>query len=398
MGIESKDRDWVVVGSNPDEMRALGFRSVGKGFPVFLHPETAEEYALARTERKVSRGYHGFEFVSDPSVTLEQDLMRRDLTINAIAQRPDGSLVDPWGGAEDIEKKLLRHVSPAFNEDPVRVLRVARFAARFADQGFMVDDATQALMRRMVTGGEVDSLVAERVWQEMQDALGLRGFARFIEVLRETGALNRILPEVDRLFGVPQNPAYHPEVDTGLHVLMALQVAGDEQASVEEMFAVLMHDLGKGVTPSEEWPRHIKHEVNGIAPINALCDRLRVPNVFRQLALKVCRYHLLMHQLRQLKPETVLKLIEDLDGFRNPDQLHRFIRCCRFDQRGRLGLKNAPYPQGEYLLRLFNAACEVGSREVIDRLDRDNRTGSAIKDAIRLARIKAIRQEKNAIL
>ena len=391
MGIPSKDRDWVVVGASPEEMKARGFRPVGKDFPVFLHPHTGEEYALARTERKVGPGYQGFAFISDPSVTLEQDLLRRDLTINAIAQRPDGSLVDPREGERDIGLRILRHVSDAFVEDPVRVLRIARFAARFSGQGFTVADETMALMQKMVADGEVDSLVAERVWQEINGALGFTHFYRFIEVLKECGALAVILPEVDVLFGIPQNPVYHPEVDTGKHVLMALQSAARDSASRAEMFAVLVHDLGKGLTPADQWPRHIGHEGNGLAPINALCDRLRVPKEYRLLALKVCAHHLKMHQLEHLKPKTLLRLMEGLDGFRRPDHLQSFIRCCRADQRGREGSEQHHYPQGRRLLDYFKAANNVDAKAVAARALERGLAGHGIKEAIRRARIAAIR-------
>ena len=394
LGLRSKDRDWVVVGSSPEEMKARGFRPVGKDFPVFLHPETGEEYALARKERKVGRGYRGFEFVSDPTVTVEQDLLRRDLTINAIAERSDGSLVDPCGGERDIRAKVLRHVSEAFLEDPVRVLRVARFAARFFDQGFFVADETMALMRAMVGNGEVDSLVAERVWQEIDNALAMKYCYRFVEVLRECGALKVILPEVDGLFGVPQNSVYHPEVDTGKHILLALQVAAEENASRVEMFAVLVHDLGKGLTPADQWPRHIAHEKHGLVPINQLCDRLRVPREYRLLAIKVCANHLMMHQLDNLKPKTLLKLIENVDGFRRPDHLKSFIQCCRADQRGRLGSENHHYPQGRQLLDYFRVANSVQTKTIAAAASEKGMRGENIKEAIRRARISAIHEAR----
>ena len=345
LGISVKDRDWVVTGSSPGEMESLGFRSVGKDFPVFLHPETGEEYALARTERKIGPGYHGFEMYSDASVTLEQDLLRRDLTINAIAQDTHGNFIDPVGGIEDINSRLLRHVSNAFKEDPVRVLRVARFAARFSELGFSISADTLDLMRQMTDDGEINNLVAERVWQELHSALGLTGFPVFIETLKQCHALAIILPELDSLFGIPQTAKYHPEIDTGTHILMALQSAIDAGATEEEVFAVLVHDLGKGLTPVECLPRHVGHEQRGLEPINRVCDRLRIPKNFRDLALKVCANHLLMHSLDTLKPKTILGLLEKVDAFRKPHNLDLFINCCRADQRGRLGFTDHPYPK-----------------------------------------------------
>lgn len=389
MGHEVKDRDWVVTGATPEKMIERGFRPVGKDFPVFLHPETQEEYALARTERKTAPGYHGFEFCSDPDVTLEQDLLRRDLTINAIAQDQNGTLIDPWGGCADLEKRVLRHVSPAFAEDPVRILRVARFAARFAEQDFEVAEDTLKLMQQMVGAGEANALVAERVWQEMDAALGQPGFRRFIEVLREADALAVILPEVEVLFGVPQPAKYHPEIDTGMHTLMVLDAAAKMQATNREMFAALVHDLGKALTPVDQLPAHRNHEKRGRAPVAALCDRLRVPVAYRQLALKVCEFHLLMHRIYELKPATVLKLLEALDGFRNPDEVRGFVTCCAADMRGRLGNERDPYPQSELLLEYLAAAVSVDSGEIA-RAFEVGTNGERIKQAVRRARTEAI--------
>ncbi|MGI9319139.1 MAG: multifunctional CCA addition/repair protein [bacterium] len=390
LGHKVKDRDWVVTGTTPEEMIDLGFRPVGKDFPVFLHPETQEEYALARTERKTAPGYHGFEFFSDPSVTLEQDLLRRDLTLNAMAQDRNGKLIDPWGGHRDLDNRVLRHVSPAFAEDPVRILRVAKFAARFAAQDFKVADETLNLMQEMVAAGEANALVAERVWQEMDAALGYAGFRCFIEVLRDSDALAAILPELEALFGVPQPQKYHPEIDTGLHTLMVLEAAANMHASNKEMFAVLVHDLGKALTPKDQLPAHRHHEQRGKQPVAALCDRLRVPTAYRQLALKVCEFHLLMHRMPELKPATILKLLEALDGFRKPEEVRAFVTCCTADMRGRLGKEKEPYPQGEMLLAYFNAATNVDSGKIAGALA-EGASGERIKQAVRRARIDAIK-------
>jgi len=392
LGLEVKDRDWVVTGATPDEMLALGFRAVGRDFPVFLHPQTNEEYALARTERKVAPGYHGFQFNSDPSVTLEQDLMRRDLTINAMAMDGDGHVIDPCGGRKDLHYKMLRHVSTAFSEDPVRILRTARFAARFADLEFKVDLNTNGLMLHMVRAGEVNALVAERVWREVQSALTLDGFPRFIEVLRDCEALSVILPEVEALFGVPQSPQYHPEIDAGIHVMLAIQAAIDDDMGPREIFAVLTHDLGKALTPKQELPSHRGHEVAGIEPIRALCDRLRVPKDYRQLALIVCEFHLQVHRMDELKPSTVLRLIEAIDAFRNKQRLTEFIHCCRADLRGRKGKEQDPYLQGDKLMRCFRAAASVDAAEIAAGYrNQVAPAGDRIKESVRRARISAIK-------
>lgn len=394
LGLAVKERDWVVIGATPEQMLKLGFRPAGKDFPVFLHPQNGEQYALARTERKTARGYHGFEFVSDPTVTLEQDLMRRDLTVNAIAMQHNGKLIDPWGGKADLDARVLRHVSDAFAEDPVRILRVARFSARFAEQGFMVNPSTMRLMRQMVTAGEVDALVAERVWQEMHGALGLRFFPRFIEVLRQCGALARLLPEVDVLFGVPQTAQYHPEIDTGRHVMMALNAAvaasRDRQPDARVAFAVLLHDLGKGLTPEQELPAHHGHEQSGLQPVNQVCDRLRVPADFRRLALKVCEFHLHMHQIHQLKATTIMKLLQSLDAFRRVDDLNDFIICCKADSLGRGGQRPPHYDQGKLLTACYQAATTVDGGAIAATLVNTQQPGKATGEAIRRARIKAI--------
>ncbi len=386
LGLPVEDRDWVVVGATPAEMRARGFREVGRDFPVFLHPETGEEYALARTERKVGRGYRGFEIHAAPDVTLEDDLRRRDLTINAMAETPAGELVDPYGGRRDLEARLLRHVSPAFAEDPLRILRVARFAARFAPLGFRVADETLALMRRMVETGEVDALVPERVWKETARALGEARPGAYIEVLRECGALARLFPEIDRLFGVPQPAAHHPEIDTGRHILMALAQACRLSGDPRVRFAVLVHDLGKGTTPREEWPHHRGHEARGVRLLDALCERLRVPRAYRELGRAVTRYHCLCHQLPGLRPATVLKMLEGVDALRRPARLDPFLLACEADARGRLGFESRDYPQADILRRALAAARAVSPRPFIER----GLSGARLGEALRHERHQAI--------
>ena len=345
LGLPVKDRDYVVVGATPAQMEAAGFKPVGADFPVFLHPDTKEEYALARTERKSGHGYKGFTVYATPEVTLADDLRRRDLTINAMAQAEDGTLIDPFDGVEDLRKGLLRHVSPAFVEDPVRVLRVARFAARFAHRQFRVADETRELMRRMVETGEVDHLVAERVWVELERALGEPQPSTFFTVLRDCEALKRLFPEVDALFGVPQPPQHHPEIDTGVHTLMVVNQAAEFSPDARVRFAALVHDLGKGATPPEEWPRHIGHEERGVPIIDGLCRRLRVPNEYREIALAVARGHLLCHRAEELRPGSVLELLESIDAFRRPERLEMFLHACEADFRGRAGFEARAYPQ-----------------------------------------------------
>ncbi|MGN6521504.1 MAG: multifunctional CCA addition/repair protein, partial [Dokdonella sp.] len=387
LGREVADRDFVVVGATPEEMRAAGYRPVGKDFPVFLHPTTQEEYALARTERKTGRGYHGFAFHADPSVTLEQDLERRDLTINAMATDEQGELVDPFDGRRDLEQRVLRHVSPAFVEDPVRVLRVARFAARYAPIGFRIADETLALMRRMVDDGEVDHLVAERVWTETRKALGEPAPSAFVRALRECGALRVIFPEVDALYGVPQRAEFHPEVDTGRHIELVLDQAarlapGDDLVG----WCALVHDLGKALTPPQELPRHVMHEQRGREPVRAISARLKVPAEHAALAELVCRFHLDAHRAFELRPETVLKLLESLDAFRRPERVARFLAACEADKRGRLGLADEPYPQGGYLRAAHTAARAIDAAPFVAQ----GITGPGIGDAVRRARMAAI--------
>jgi tRNA nucleotidyltransferase (CCA-adding enzyme) len=359
LGRPVQDCDWVVVGSTAEDMIARGYRAVGKDFPVFLHPQTKEEYALARTERKSGRGYKGFVVHAAPEVTLEEDLRRRDLTINAIAQDEHGTIIDPFGGRDDLERRMLRHVSPAFVEDPLRVLRVARFAARL---DFTVADETQLLMREMVDGGELDDLTPERVWQELERALGEPFPRRFFEVLRECGALAVMFPEVDRLFGVPQRADYHPEVDTGVHVLMVLDQAARLSPLATVRFAALTHDLGKGTTPPDVLPRHHGHEERSVELLQDLCRRYRAPNDFRDLALIVARYHGTCHRIAEARPGTVLKLLQGCDAFRRPERFEHFLLACQADFLGRLGLHDRPYPQAPFLRDALVAARSVDAR------------------------------------
>lgn len=383
------DHDHVVVGALPEDMLALGYQPVGKDFPVFLHPDTGEEYALARTERKTGRGYHGFVFQADATVTLEQDLARRDLTINAIAQDTDGTLTDPYGGVRDLEARVLRHVSPAFVEDPVRVLRVARFAARFASLGFTVAEETMALMRQMVADGEVDHLVPERVWAETRKALGEPQPSAFLRVLRDCGALAVLFPEIDALYGVPQRAEYHPEIDCGIHVELVLDAAaklapGDDLVG----FCALLHDLGKALTPADVLPRHIGHEQRGVAPVRALAERMKVPVEHAALAELVCREHLNAHRAFELKPATVLKLLGALDALRRPSRLDVFLTACEADARGRLGHEHDDYPQAAYLRAARDAAAAVTAAPFVAQ----GLKGPAIGEAMQKARTKAIRE------
>ncbi|MEO7326438.1 MAG: multifunctional CCA addition/repair protein [Dokdonella sp.] len=387
LGLDVADRDYVVVGATPEELLALDYRPVGKDFPVFLHPRTQEEYALARTERKTGRGYHGFAFEADASVTLEQDLERRDLTINAMAEDEHGRIVDPFDGQHDLAERVLRHVSPAFVEDPVRVLRVARFAARYASLGFRVADETIALMRQMVDEGEVDHLVPERVWAETRKALSEPTPSAFLQVLRACGALRVIFPEVDALYGVPQRAEYHPEVDTGIHIELVLDMAA-QLAPRDDMVAwcAFTHDLGKALTPTDELPRHIRHEHNGIEPVRALCARLKVPAEYAALAELVCRLHLDAHRAFELRATTVLELLERLDSFRRPERLPRFLLACEADKRGRLGLSETPYPQADFLRAAHAVAAAVDAALFVAQ----GITGPKIGEAMRAARTHAI--------
>lgn len=387
LGRPVSDHDHVVVGARPEDMLDKGFRPVGKDFPVFLHPDTGEEYALARTERKTGHGYHGFAFHADPAVTLEEDLARRDLTINAMAEGEDGHLVDPFHGARDLEQRLLRHVSPAFVEDPVRLLRVARFAARFAPLGFTVAPDTMALMQQMVRNGEVDHLVPERVWQETRKALGEAQPSAFLRVLRESGALAVLFPEVDALYGVPQRAEFHPEVDTGVHVEMVLDMAARIAPGNDVVgFCALTHDLGKALTPADVLPRHIGHEHGGVEPLRRLVARLKVPTEHAALAEQVCREHLNAHRAFELKPATVLRILTSLDALRRPERLSLFLAACEADKRGRLGHADDAYPQAGYLQRACDAAAAVRS----ERFVAEGLQGPAIGEAMTAARVAAI--------
>ncbi|MGE3861554.1 MAG: multifunctional CCA addition/repair protein [Burkholderiaceae bacterium] len=387
LGLPVQDHDWVVVGATPEMMIARGFRPVGRDFPVFLHPDTHEEYALARTERKTAPGYHGFAVHFSPDVTLEQDLQRRDLTINAMARGPDGELIDPYGGQADLRAGILRHVSEAFAEDPVRILRLARFAARF--ERFSVAPETLALMRDMVAAGEADALVAERVWQELARGLMERHPSRMFEVLRECGALERVMPELARLWGVPQRAEYHPEVDTGVHVMMVLDYAAASNQPLAVRFAALTHDLGKGTTPPDQWPRHIAHEARSVRLVEALSERLRVPGECRDLARLVAREHGLIHRALELRAATLVELLERLDAVRKPQRLEQVIAACEADARGRLGFADKPYPQAERLRQAVQAVRSVDAGAVA-REHADSPT--RIRDAVHRARVAAVAQ------
>ena len=362
LDLPSPDRDWVVVGSTPQQMLDQGFRAVGKDFPVFLHPETHEEYALARQERKSGRGYTGFQFNTDNTVSLEEDLLRRDLTINAIAMDENGELHDPYSGQSDIEQRLLRHVSPAFAEDPVRVLRVARFAARFHTLGFKVADETLELMKSMVTAGEVDHLVAERIWKETARALQESSPQVFIEVLRACGALSKLFPEIDNLFGIPQPAEHHPEIDTGVHSLMCLTRITELTLAPEARFAALVHDLGKAETPKELWPRHIAHEQRSLPLIEQMCGRLCAPNQYSELALIVAEFHTHAHRAFELTTKKLLATLKRIDALRRPQRFELFCLCCQADSQGRLGFENKPYPQANYLREARMAIADIDTK------------------------------------
>jgi len=386
LGLPVKERDWVVTGATPAELTALGYKPVGKDFPVFLHPGTSEEYALARTERKTGHGYHGFEFMSAPGVTLEADLQRRDLTINALAEDADGKLIDPYGGEQDLKARVLRHVSPAFSEDPVRVLRVARFTARFAPLGFKLAPETLALMQGMSADGEVDHLVPERVWQETLKALACEKPSVYFEVLRAAGALARVFPELERLYGVPQPPKWHPEVDTGVHVMMVLDQAARLTGDLTARFAALTHDLGKGTTPKDILPHHYGHEERSVNLVEALCARLKTPREFKELAIIVAKYHGLVHKAEEIRSDTLLKLLESVDAFRRPERFELFLVACEADHRGRTGLEDTPFPQADYLRRACAAARAVTTRS----LDTAKLSGAEIGKALTQKRLEAV--------
>jgi tRNA nucleotidyltransferase (CCA-adding enzyme) len=391
LGLPVRERDWVVVGATPEELTRQGYQSVGREFPVFLHPNTHEEYALARLERKVAPGYRGFTTQFSPDVTLAEDLKRRDLTINAMAESEAGEVIDPYNGQADLAAKLLRHVSDAFIEDPVRILRVARFAARYANRGFRVAEETLALMRRMTEAGEVSALVPERVWQETERGLGEARPDVYFETLRACGALAVIFPEIDALYGVPQPPRWHPEVDTGVHVMLALRYAADAGGSPAVRFAVLTHDLGKARTPRERWPSHHGHEELGVPAIEAVCDRLKVPNGHRELAVLAARYHTHVHRALELKPATVLTLLESCDAFRRPERFAELLLACEADARGRTGRESAPYPQVAVLKQALAAAAAVALSEE----ERRGLKGAQIGEQLRRRRLAAISAVKD---
>lgn len=390
LGLQTKDRDWVVIGSSPEQMLAQGFQAVGKDFPVFLHPKTNEEYALARTERKSAPGYRGFVVHAAPDVTLEQDLARRDLTINAIAQAEDGSLIDPFNGQQDLKDKILRHVSPAFTEDPVRVLRIARFAARF---GFTIADETKKLIQQMVAANELDYLVPERIWQELAKALATPQPSLFFLALRDAGALAILFPEVDRLFGVPQVKKWHPEIDTGIHVMMVIDQATKLSGEITVRFAALCHDLGKGTTPADTLPQHIGHEIRSVKLTKALCQRLHAPKDIESLALIVAEYHTHVLRLFEMKPKTILKVIEALDSFRRPERFEHYLLAAEADFRGRPGYEDAVMPEIDVFKQCFLAVQAVAAKQFVDQ----GLQGPAIAKALRESRISAIKSVMDSI-
>ncbi|HNO76131.1 multifunctional CCA addition/repair protein [Nitrosomonas mobilis] len=391
LGLPVQDHDYVVVGATPAQLEQMGYRPVGKDFPVFLHPETHEQYALARTERKISRGYKGFEIYATPGVTLQEDLARRDLTINALAKDEHGEIIDPFGGIADLQAGILRHIGPAFVEDPVRVLRVARFAARL---GFQVAPETLALMKQMVHDGEVDALVAERVWQEMARGLMESHPSRMFYVLHECGALARIMPEVDVLFGVPQSPQAHPEIDTGVHVMMVIDYAATRQFSLEVRFAALMHDLGKGTTPPEQWPRHTGHEIRGVAIVEGLCERLRVPGEAKALALLVTRLHGEAHHALELAASDIAAILQSTDAYRRPGRFGEFLQACASDFHGRPGFAQQNYQQMTHLQQALEAAMQVDAGAIASKLQQnhagDRNLPMLINQHIYAARLDAI--------
>jgi tRNA nucleotidyltransferase (CCA-adding enzyme) len=383
LGLPVKDQDWVVVGSTPEELSELGYKPVGKDFPVFLHPDSKEEYALARTERKTAPGYKGFAFNTSTEVTLEEDLIRRDLTINALAEDDQSNIVDCFNGQEDLKAGILRHISPAFIEDPLRVLRVARFAARF---NFQVADETGKLMQTISDSGELDALVAERVWTELERALNEKHPVRFFDVLRDCGALEKVFPEIDRLFGVPQPELHHPEIDSGIHTMMVLEQSCKLTEDPLIRFAALVHDLGKGTTPKAQWPSHRGHEERSVKLIHILCDRYRIPGRYRELAVIVARHHLDCHRIKEMRADTILRKLEAMDAFRRPERFEQFLLACEADIRGRKGFENRPYPQAQYLQAAMAAADNIDTSII----QKENLSGKKIAEAIRKLRTSAI--------
>jgi tRNA nucleotidyltransferase (CCA-adding enzyme) len=392
LGLPVKDKDWVVVGATPQQMLDAGYQQVGRDFPVFLHPETHEEYALARTERKSGSGYTGFTCYAAPDVTLEQDLLRRDLTVNALAQDAEGNIVDPYHGQSDLRQRLLRHVSPAFSEDPLRVLRVARFAARYAHLSFRIADETMTLMRDMTDAGELEHLTPERVWKETEGALGTRNPQVFFQTLRDCGALKVLFPELDALYGVPAPAKWHPEIDTGIHTMMTLTMAAMLSPDIDIRFATLCHDLGKGLTPKALWPRHHGHGPAGVKLVEQLCARLRVPNEMRDLAKVVAEFHDLIHTFPLLKPATIVKLFDSLDAWRKPQRVEQLALTSEADVRGRTGFEDCDYPQGRLLREAWEAAKSVANKEVIDA----GFKGPEIREELTRRRIQAVALWKEA--
>jgi tRNA nucleotidyltransferase (CCA-adding enzyme) len=386
LGLPVKERDWVVIGETPESMVREGYRPVGKDFPVFLHPQSHEEYALARTERKTAPGYKGFTVHAAPDVSLEQDLIRRDLTINAMAMTPEGQLVDPYGGQRDLEQRIFRHISPAFAEDPVRILRIARFAARYGHLGFTLAEETRALMQLMVTAGEVDHLVPERVWAELHKALNEQSPSAFFYTLKDCDALDKIFPEISCLFGVPQPEKYHPEIDTGIHVMLCLEQAALLSSSPEVRFAALVHDLGKGVSPKEHLPHHHGHETHGLPILERMCERLRVPNSFKALAAQVMQYHTHCHRAFELRASTLVDMLAALEAYKPSNKLPEFLLACEADAKGRTGFETAPYPQAELLRGAARAAASVNTAPVLN----SELKGAKIGEAIRRLRIRAV--------
>ena len=387
LGLQAPERDWVVVGGTPQQMLDQGYKAVGREFPVFLHPQTNEEYALARIEKKIAPGHRGFETRSSEQTSLEDDLKRRDLTVNAIAKSDCGEIIDPYNGREDISNRVLRHVSPAFSEDPLRVLRVARFSAQLAPFNFSIADETLALMSRLSSAGELSELSADRVWKETEKALSTSRPSLYFEVLRRCGALARLFPEVDALFGVPQRADFHPEIDTGIHTMMVLDHAARLTPDMGVRFAALTHDLGKALTPLSELPRHVGHEKRGLIPLAQLFERYPVPNSLKRIAVPCCEHHLLMHGFYRLRPRTILKLIENLDGFRRPQQVEQFILLCQADSQGRGGMQDRPYPQADSLRNIFSDVQNTGAADLREKDLQGEQIGHAIRE-LRLQKIR----------
>jgi tRNA nucleotidyltransferase (CCA-adding enzyme) len=391
LGLPVTERDWCVVGATPGELKAAGYRQVGKDFPVFLHPRTGEEYALARTERKTGPGYHGFSFYSSPDVTIEEDLRRRDLTVNAMARDPAGTLVDPFGGRKDLEQRVLRHVADSFAEDPVRILRVAKFAARFAPLGFSLAEETAALMAAMVENGEADELVPHRVWKECEAALACARPTVFFEILRQCGALAVVFPEIDALFGVPQPQQWHPEIDCGVHSMMVLEQAAVLSDEVDVRFAALVHDLGKATTPKYKLPSHPGHERRSVRLIKSMALRMPIPTACRDLALVVAEFHGHCHKAFELRPSTILKVLERTDAFRRRERFEKFLLACEADSRGRTGFEQRPYPQAVYFRQALEAAAQVSARDVL----REGMEGAQIGEALRRKRLQVLSRFKS---